>query len=58
LTPARASPSTASPARVATADDVLTHIDGTLLVDLWPELVLPRNLRAAWTPIINEALAN
>ncbi|MDQ1732076.1 MAG: hypothetical protein QOK10_2235 [Pseudonocardiales bacterium] len=41
-----------------TADDVLTYIDGTLLVDLWPELVLPRDLRAAWSPLINRALAN
>lgn len=28
-------------------DDVLRYIDGTLLVDLWPELVLPRDVRAA-----------
>ncbi len=41
-----------------TADDVLTYVDGTLLVDLWPELVLPRDLRAAWSAVINHALAN
>lgn len=44
--------------REGTADDVLTYVDGTLLVDLWPELVLPRDLRAAWSPVINRALAN
>jgi transcriptional regulator with XRE-family HTH domain len=30
--------------------DVLTYIDGVLLVDLWDELLLPRDLRAAWSP--------
>ncbi len=44
--------------REGTADDVLTYVDGTLLVDLWPELVLPRELRAAWSAVINRALAN
>jgi transcriptional regulator with XRE-family HTH domain len=34
--------------------DVLTYIDGVLLVDLWDELVLPRDLRAAWGPLIAE----
>lgn len=32
--------------------DVLAYVDGTLLVDMWPDLVLPRDLRAAWQPII------
>jgi hypothetical protein len=27
--------------REGTADDVLTYVNGTLLVALWPELVLP-----------------
>lgn len=44
--------------REGTADDVLTYVDGTLLVDLWPELVLRRDLRAAWSAVINRALAN
>lgn len=43
--------------REGTADDVVTYIDGTLLVDLWPELVLPRGLHAAWSPLIDRALA-
>lgn len=32
--------------------DVLTYIDGALLVDVWPDLVLPRDIRAAWDPVI------
>ena len=38
--------------REGTPEDVLTYIDGALLVDLWPELVLPRDVRAAWTPVV------
>ncbi|MEV4318487.1 helix-turn-helix transcriptional regulator [Actinocrispum sp. NPDC049592] len=34
------------------ADDIQTYVDGALLVDLWPDLVLPRGIREAWTPII------
>lgn len=33
--------------------DVLTFIDGALLVDLWPDLVLPRDVRAAWEPVVS-----
>ncbi len=40
-----------------TADDILAYVDGTLLVDLWPELVLPRDLCAAWSPLIDRAVA-
>jgi len=29
-------------------DDVLTYIDGALLVDLWDDLVLPTTIRTAW----------
>lgn len=35
------------------ADDVLTYLDGALLVDLWDHLVLPRDLRRAWAPAIS-----
>jgi transcriptional regulator with XRE-family HTH domain len=28
--------------------DILRYIDGALLVDLWPEIVLPRDIRAEW----------
>jgi transcriptional regulator with XRE-family HTH domain len=38
-------------------NDVLRYVDGTLLIDLWPDLVLPRDVRAAWQPIIETATA-
>ena len=41
--------------REGTADDILTYIDGALLVDVWPELVLPTDVRQAWAPIIHGA---
>jgi transcriptional regulator with XRE-family HTH domain len=34
--------------------DVLAYVDGALLVDLWDELVLPRAVRAAWAPLIDQ----
>ena len=33
--------------------DLLTYLDGTLLIDLWDDLVLPRDLRTAWQPLID-----
>jgi hypothetical protein len=36
--------------------DVLRYIDGALLVDLWDQLVLPRALRGAWSPLIGQIL--
>ena len=42
--------------REGTAGDLLRYVDGTLLVDLWAELVLPREVRAAWQRVIDEAL--
>ena len=38
--------------REGEAQDVLTYLDGALLVDLWDELVLPKWVRAAWSPLI------
>jgi transcriptional regulator with XRE-family HTH domain len=38
--------------REGTPADLLEHIDGVLLADLWEELVLPREIREAWTPLI------
>jgi transcriptional regulator with XRE-family HTH domain len=32
--------------------DVLTYIDGALLVDLWDDLVLPAAVRSAWSRVI------
>jgi hypothetical protein len=37
-------------------EDVLRYVDGALLVDLWAELVLPRDVRAAWSPSIDPLL--
>jgi len=37
--------------------DILRYVDGALLVDLWPDLVLPRDVRDGWQPIVDEALA-
>lgn len=39
-------------------DDIATYIDGLLLVDLWEELVLPRQIRAAWEGLVRSALHN
>jgi transcriptional regulator with XRE-family HTH domain len=32
--------------------DILAYVDGLLLADLWDDLVLPRVVRAAWSPVI------
>ena len=42
--------------REGTPQDVLTYIDGALLVDLWSSLVLPRDVRAAWSEVIDSAV--
>ena len=36
--------------------DILKYIDGALLVDLWSELVIPRDIRVAWQPVIYAAV--
>jgi hypothetical protein len=36
-------------------EDVLGYIDGVLLVDLWDDLVLPRDVRAAWAAVVMDA---
>jgi len=41
--------------REGMADDLLRYVDGALLVDLWDDLVLPRDLREAWQPLIDKA---
>jgi transcriptional regulator with XRE-family HTH domain len=38
--------------REGSADDLLAYVDGVLLLELWDELVLPREVRAAWEPLI------
>jgi len=37
-------------------DDIRAYVDGALLVDLWDELVLPRDVRVAWQPAIDAVL--
>lgn len=37
--------------------DIERYVDGALLVDLWVDLVLPADLRAAWAPLIEPLLA-
>jgi transcriptional regulator with XRE-family HTH domain len=36
--------------------DMLRLVDGALLVDAWADLVLPRELRTAWQPLIDAVL--
>lgn len=36
--------------------DILRVIDGALLVDVWPEIVLPREVRDAWRDVVEEAV--
>jgi hypothetical protein len=36
--------------------DIESIVDGALLVDLWTDLVLPRQLRTAWQVLIDEAV--
>jgi hypothetical protein len=42
--------------REGAAADVIRYVDGVLLVDLWDELVLPRAVRAAWSPLIEQVV--
>ncbi|MEU8321394.1 helix-turn-helix transcriptional regulator [Nonomuraea sp. NPDC048881] len=34
--------------------DLLDHVDGALLVELWGELALPAAVRAAWMPLVEQ----
>ena len=38
--------------REGVPEDVLTYVDGALLIDLWDDLVLPRAIREAWQPLV------
>ena len=42
--------------REGTADDLSRYVDGALLVDIWKELVLPREVRAAWQAALDGVL--
>ncbi|MEO3874195.1 helix-turn-helix transcriptional regulator [Nonomuraea sp. B12E4] len=35
--------------------ELLDHVDGVLLLDLWDELILPQEVRAEWWPLVEEA---
>lgn len=35
--------------------DISAYVDGVLLVELWPDLVLPQEVRAAWAKPVNQA---
>lgn len=37
-------------------DDIERVVDGVLLCEAWPDLVLPSELRSAWQPLIDEAV--
>jgi hypothetical protein len=39
--------------REGTGQDISDYVDGALLVDLWPDLILPVPLRRAWQPLID-----
>ena len=39
-------------------EDVRAYVDGALLVDLWDDLVLPRDVRVAWQPLIDATLTD
>lgn len=39
-----------------TPKDIESIIDGAFLVDLWNELVIPKQVSAAWQPLIDAAL--
>lgn len=41
--------------REGSPEDLMRYVDGVLLVEVWPELVLPRTVRAAWQPVIDTA---
>jgi transcriptional regulator with XRE-family HTH domain len=36
--------------------DILTYVDGVLLAELWLDLVLPQEVRAAWAALVDQAI--
>jgi transcriptional regulator with XRE-family HTH domain len=40
--------------REGTPEDILAYLDGALLIDLWDDLVIPRDIRTVWASLINE----
>ena len=39
--------------REGTGSDIFGYIDGALLVGLWPNLILPAQVRREWQPLID-----
>ncbi|MGN9842924.1 helix-turn-helix transcriptional regulator [Nonomuraea sp. H19] len=37
------------------SQELLDHVDGVLLTELWDELALPPDIRAEWGPLVEEA---
>ena len=37
------------------ADDIRRIVDGALLIDLWPDLIMPSELREAWRHVVETA---
>jgi hypothetical protein len=50
--PSRANPSVRTGAQGGPPEDIGSIVDGALLLDVWPDLVLPTELRRAWQPIL------
>lgn len=42
--------------REGLAEDIAQFVDGDLLLDAWDDMFLPREIRAAWQPVIDAAL--
>ncbi|MEJ2866744.1 helix-turn-helix transcriptional regulator [Actinomycetospora sp. OC33-EN08] len=36
-------------------EDILAYVDGVLLCEVWPDLVLPRPIHAAWEAVFEQA---
>jgi transcriptional regulator with XRE-family HTH domain len=41
--------------REGTGQDIADYVDGALLIDLWPDLILPAAIRREWQPLIDAA---
>jgi hypothetical protein len=39
--------------REGTGRDIIDYVDGALLLDLWPDLILPAQIRREWQPLID-----
>lgn len=40
--------------REGSGREIMTYVDGVFLVDLWPEIFLPKEIKTAWTPLVEE----